>query len=87
MRFCAGLTSAKLTLFSRLGATSGATDRQGLFLFGCHSYMMHRCSANKCSIVTTPFMSGSAFLRVVTSISHQYPQARARTSDMNFRIQ
>ncbi|MGA7474167.1 MAG: hypothetical protein WBW60_15660, partial [Candidatus Sulfotelmatobacter sp.] len=48
----AGLASAKLTLLSRLGATSGATNGQGLFLLGSHSRIMHRCSATGWSILT-----------------------------------
>jgi hypothetical protein len=52
MRICTDLASAELTLFSRLGATSGATNRQRLFLFGCHGYIMQRCFAKSCSIVT-----------------------------------
>ncbi len=51
MRICTRLASTELTLFSRLGATSGATNRQRLFLLGCHGYMLQRCSAKSCSIV------------------------------------
>jgi hypothetical protein len=57
MRICAGLASAKLTLLSRLGATNGATNSQGLFLLGFHGYMMHRCSATGWSIVTSTLTS------------------------------
>ena len=47
MRLGAGQASAKLTLFSRLSAASGATNREGFFLLGFHSYMVQRCSAKK----------------------------------------
>ena len=53
MRICTGLASAELAFFSRLGATSGATNRHGLFQFGCHGYRMQRRSAKRCSIVTS----------------------------------
>jgi hypothetical protein len=36
MRLGTGLAGAKLTFFSRLGATGRATNRQCAFLFGCH---------------------------------------------------
>ena len=53
MRLCAGLASAKLTLLSRFGATSGATNSQGLFLLGFHGYIMRRCAAPCWSILTS----------------------------------
>jgi len=58
MRICAGLACTELTLFSRLGATSGATNRQSSFPFGCHGYIVHCCSAQSWSIVTSTFNSG-----------------------------
>jgi len=57
MRLCAGQASAKFTFLSGLGATCGTTNRQGLFALGYHGYIMQRCSAKRCSIVTTPFTS------------------------------
>src|SRR6266480_1612191 len=48
-----GLASAQLTLLSRLSTTGGATNCQGLFLFGFHGYIMQTCSRTRCSIVTT----------------------------------
>jgi len=53
MRFGTRLPGAKLTLLSRLRAASGATNRQCLFLFGSHAYIMQRCSATRCSILTS----------------------------------
>jgi hypothetical protein len=53
MRLCAGLASAKLTLLSRFGSTSGATNSQGLFLLGFHGYIMRRCAAPCWSILTS----------------------------------
>ena len=38
MRLCAGQSGAKLTLLLRFGATGGAANTQGLFLFGFHDY-------------------------------------------------
>jgi CheY-like chemotaxis protein len=47
MRTCAGQASAKLTLISRLSATSGATYRQGSFLEidGLRLFMAHAVDA------------------------------------------
>jgi hypothetical protein len=53
MRLCAGLASAKLTLLSRLSATSGATNSQGLLPFGFHGYIMRRRAAPVWSILTS----------------------------------
>jgi len=53
MRLCAGLAGAKLAPLSRLGATSGATNSQGLLLLGFHGYIMRRCAAQSCSILTS----------------------------------
>jgi len=83
MRICAGLASTELTVFSWLGATSGATNRQRLFLFGCHGYILQRCSAKSCSIVIR-FTSKPGFLSfsfalnsefVVPSVSRQRKQS------------
>ncbi len=53
MRVGTGLTSAQFTLLSRLSATGGATNCQGLFLFGFHGYIMQACLKTRCSIVTS----------------------------------
>ena len=53
MWLCTGLASSKLTLLSRLGATRGTTNRQGLFLSDFHGYIMHVYFGTSCSIVTT----------------------------------
>jgi hypothetical protein len=42
MRIGARLTAAKFTLFSRLGAARGTTNRQRLFLGGFHDAIMLR---------------------------------------------
>src|SRR6201981_4083482 len=47
MRLGTGQASAQFTLLSWLSATGGATNCQGLFLFGFHGYMMQPCSENK----------------------------------------
>src|SRR5450759_1572362 len=52
MRLGAGQSDVKLALFSRLGAASGATNNQGLFLLGFHEYMMQDCPAISWSMVT-----------------------------------
>ena len=52
MRLGAGQPSVELALLSRPGATSGATNKQGLFLFSFHDYMMQDCPATSWSIVT-----------------------------------
>jgi len=53
MRLRAGEAGAKLTLLSWSGATSGATNGQGLLLFGFHGYIMRRCVAPVWSILTS----------------------------------
>jgi hypothetical protein len=69
MRVCARQASAKLTLFSRLIATSGATNRQGLFRLVLHNYrVQHRTATrmfncDQCIHVKTP-----AFLRVIKTV-------------------
>jgi hypothetical protein len=66
----AGLASAELTFLSRFRATSGATNRQRFFLFGCHDYIMQRCPATSCSIVTTACAREPvAFLAVARAVS------------------
>jgi hypothetical protein len=52
MRICAGLSRVDFALLSRLGATSGATNTQGLFLFSFHNFIMQDCPAINWSIVT-----------------------------------
>ena len=68
MRLGAGLAGAKLTPLSRLGATSGATNSQGLLPFGFHGHIMRRCAAPVCSILTseghTHSIGGDATTRV-----------------------
>ena len=51
-RFVVG--RCQFALFSHFGSTSGATNREGLFMIGIHSCMMHRGQATRCSIVTNP---------------------------------
>ena len=53
MGVCAGQASAKLALRSRLRATSGAMNRQRLFLGDFHCDMMQRRWAEECSILTS----------------------------------
>jgi hypothetical protein len=64
MRVCTGLASAELTLFPRLSAASRTTNRQGLFPFDCHGYIMQGRSATRCSILISSFISARSFLRV-----------------------
>jgi hypothetical protein len=52
MRFCAGQARAEFTLFSWFRATSGAPNRERVFLFDLHGYTMHGCVPRKWSIVT-----------------------------------
>ena len=42
MRVGSWLAGAQFALFSHFGSTSGATNREGLFMIGIHSCMMHR---------------------------------------------
>jgi hypothetical protein len=63
MRICTRLASGKLTLFPRFSATSGAPNRQGLVRFGCHGYIMQRCSAIRCSVLLSSFPSDT-FVRL-----------------------
>jgi hypothetical protein len=53
MRIGARLAGAEFTLFSRLGAARGTTNRQRLFLDGFHDTIMLRWPAGRCSILTT----------------------------------
>jgi hypothetical protein len=43
MRLSARLPRAEFTLLSPFCATGGATNRQGLFMFDCHGYIMQLC--------------------------------------------
>jgi len=71
MRICTGLASAELTLFSRLGATGGATNRQSSFLFGCHDYKVQHCSAKSWSIVNR-FTSEPGFLPFSFAVNGEF---------------
>jgi hypothetical protein len=51
MRIGARQAGVKFALFFRLGSASGATDTQGLFLYGFHDHTMHDCYAISWSIV------------------------------------
>ncbi len=62
VRIRAGLTGTEFALLSGLCAASGATNRQGLFQFGCHGYIMLRQSATSCSILISSFISASLIL-------------------------
>jgi hypothetical protein len=62
MRLGAGQSDVKLALFSRLGAASGATNNQGLFLLGFHEYMMQDCPAISWSIVTSTLKTQHSFV-------------------------
>jgi len=53
MGFGPGLPGTKLTLLSRLSATSGAPNSQSLFLGDFHGYMMHVYLAGIWSILTS----------------------------------
>lgn len=66
MRLRAGQASAQLALLSRLGATGGATNRQGCFSLGFHNHRMHCCPARRCSIVTN-----LVFLRPPDATCHE----------------
>jgi hypothetical protein len=59
MRLGAGLAGMKLTLLSRPGATSWATNSHGLFLLGFHDgYIVRRYLALSWSILTKAFKLG-----------------------------
>ena len=55
MRLSAGKTGTEFTLFAWLRATSRAANREGLFFFDFHGYMVKRGLAARWSIVTTLF--------------------------------
>ncbi|MGC2324523.1 MAG: hypothetical protein WA463_17955 [Terriglobales bacterium] len=58
MRICTRLAGAELTPLSRLSATSGATNSQGLLLIGFHGHIMRGCAAPCCSILTSGGRTG-----------------------------
>jgi hypothetical protein len=65
MRIGSGLASAKFALFSWLGSASRTTNRQRLFPFGCHGYIMERHPATRWSILIISFISAPVFLCVL----------------------
>jgi hypothetical protein len=71
MRLCAGQSGVKLALLSRLGAASGATNSQGLFLLGFHDWMMQDCPATSCSIVTSALTSEPSILGLAEFVFRQ----------------
>jgi hypothetical protein len=52
MRFCAGQAGTEFTLFARLCAACGTTNRQRFFLRDFHAYTLHGISPERWSIVT-----------------------------------
>jgi hypothetical protein len=74
MRLGAGQSGVKLALLSRLGAASGATNNQGLFLLGFHDYMMQDCPATSWSIVTSALTSEPSIFGFVEFVSRQRPR-------------
>jgi hypothetical protein len=53
MRLSAGQTGTELTFFAWLRTTSRAANREGLFFFDFHAYIVKRGLAARWSIVTT----------------------------------
>jgi hypothetical protein len=74
MRLGAGQSDVKLALFSRLGAASGATNNQGLFLLGFHEYMMQDCAVTSWSIVTSVLTLEPSIFGFVEFVSRQRPR-------------